>query len=757
MLKNVAEGVSGLKDMMCTMMKKVSNLQLVPSSNTVDSPNKSVTPNSLIDSDILIQNEVEEISNIKTYDRFFSSSAGKNWRLIISEDDEYSAVIECVYCTEKDLRQSGGKINVKLNNIVWARLKWEIKRHLEGPNHKSSLNSHLSNMEVLKKIHVQNEIMGLRCARLVHNIIFESGSYHSYERWLCFLSLILDVGNQQHSRKFAAAFAKSMSTIVQARLCSLITAPLECTGGRLRPISFTADKSTMKGITYQPVGIQTVILKNNYVKENLFIATPRLSGTATMSIASNIVSSYTDIGLSLADIILSVTGACLDGEYFTKNIISDIANLLKLEGDQRSNFLLHCIWDPAHRLELSDQHSREKTPIVTEFFTLVHEMINDFSGKTRAEITSLAEEMKLKVYQPRKKSTTRFVAHEHKVLCNQYRNWKPQYFYYEKLGRDESLKGSDIIDAQNHARDRQSVRKITLLLSMIEITDILSRTSCMLQENSAFPWEHLEVINVLLQRLKYTRDCFDDGRVPISLDPPQVSTKEIIPVRYDSNGLGYQPWDVMKSNLPHNGYFQKDVPVLLEGEIENRHITRFLKRRAQETNTIKDEISAVLKQLSTQYLRKLIDYVEQYFISGQNPSCFNTKPPKWINLSKLAFDFLNDTMEYDTMKNSFVDLLPTLIQPLTEVETKKAVFQYSILHDRMISLASTEKIKCLKNLIYKFCTDAKMFKDCELATHIMLYNTVVASSECVIESLISRIEEHNTNSRPLSDDQLNVK
>ena len=47
-----------------------------------------------------------------------------------------------------------------------------------------------------------------------------------------------------------------------------------------------------------------------------------------------------------------------------------------------------------------------------------------------------------------------------------------------------------------------------------------------------------------------------------------------------------------------------------------------------------------------------------------------------------------------------------------------------------------------------------MFKDCELATHIMLYNTVVASSECVIESLISRIEEHNTNSRPLSDDQL---
>ena len=63
---------------------------------------------------------------------------------------------------------------------------------------------------------------------------------------------------------------------------------------------------------------------------------------------------------------------------------------------------------------------------------------------------------------------------------------------------------------------------------------------------------------MLLQRLKYKRDCFDDGRVPISLDPPQVSTKEIIPIHYNSNGLDYQPWEVMISNLLNNGYFQKD-------------------------------------------------------------------------------------------------------------------------------------------------------------------------------------------------------
>ena len=397
-------------------------------------------------------------------------------------------------------------------------------------------------------------------------------------------------------------------------------------------------------------------------------------------------------------------------------------------------------------------------------------MISECSiGKKRAEIGKVVAEIDEKLYNPRKASKTRFIAHEHNVLCNQFRNWSSQYVYYERRARSTNLKSEEVIDAQNKARDRQCVRTITTLLAMIEITDVLGRASCMLQKSNALPWEHLDVIELLLQRLLYIKECFDHGRIPDHLDPPSdphevdedsevitedVSVKKKVKT-YKPNALGYQTWDIMKKHLPSSGEFQKTVPVLCKGQIENRTMTRFV-NRGREQLTMEEEITSVLKQISAKYINGLIKHVRGYFFTGVNPAGVNTKPPEWMKLAKTAFNFL-DSNSYEDMKNAFSLLHPLLIQPMTEVECTKSLFQYSILHKRMSNLATKENEKSLDALLYQFCRDPQLYKDCELATYVMLFNNVISTNECVIESLISRIEEHNSKGRPLSEKQLHYE
>ena len=103
-----------------------------------------------------------------------------------------------------------------------------------------------------EKVARRNEDVGLRCARIIHNNVFESQSYYAYERSIAMKSKMQDVGCQHHSRKFSAEFVKSMAALLSARLSSILLTPLECTGGSLRPISVSADKGTLKRLSSNP-------------------------------------------------------------------------------------------------------------------------------------------------------------------------------------------------------------------------------------------------------------------------------------------------------------------------------------------------------------------------------------------------------------------------------------------------------------------------------------------------------------------------
>ena len=148
--------------------------------------------------------------------------------------------------------------------------------------------------------------------------------------------------------------------------------------------------------------------------------------------------------------------------------------------------------------------------------------------------------------------------------------------------------------------------------------------------------------------------------------------------------------------------------------------------------------------------------IHGYFITGENPSTYNSKLPKWITDSERAFDFTS-TAEEDR-KASFNYLLSTTVTPFTELERQAANFQYNILLQRMSEMINADQSQSsLKSLMNRICTTPKLYSDIPLAITVMLFSVCAANSECGIESLISSISRSNSKSRPLSLSLLNAE
>ena len=184
------------------------------------------------------------------------------------------------------------------------------------------------------------------------------------------------------------------------------------------------------------------------------------------------------------------------------------------------------------------------------------------------------------------------------------------------------------------------------------------------------------------------KKCFEEGTIP-SLDHESYGGD---PDVYCPIGLGKPQWLIMKTHIPTNqrSTFQ-GIPVTLTGQLENRHMRRYLKKKTQEiTNTIDQEVKHAMKEIAKSYIQPLIKYVNGYFIDGDNPSRIDTKTPEWISLAKNAFDFSSKSQEDRT--KSFMKLMSTtMIQPYTEKEVEVGTFQYKMLLRRAESIIEEDK------------------------------------------------------------------
>ena len=575
-MNHINHSLANLTEMMRVLGSKVSKVMpSLPSKITHETEEEFEPFNDIITA------QCNELSNMHTFtDLLMCSVIVDNFTYDIPDEIESDASFICKSCTSF-LSEKCSVIKVK--SIVWYHkkenldesttkkqtklfynLKRSIKRHLKTTTHKQALQSEDERKKELEKITLRNESVGLKCARIIHHGIFEEQSYYAYERNISTQYRMQDIGSAHHSRNFAHDLIGTMSEILSSRLNSLIISSLPCIGNHLRPICIVGDKGTMKGLTLQPISIETILLLNGYFKTSFYAGTPLLKSWTGLGIAKNIlVTLLENLGLSLDILPACINGGCFDGEYFIKNVQEHLAELLKLEGRQKENFELRCIWDPAHRLEKADEHARKKSPVVKKFYKQIHEEIKYFRvGKQHVMLKKEAESMQKQSYEPKQISETRFVAHEHQVLCNQFHNWPIQFKYWEDRSQEyaqegyenpeqefedeKTLTNDEITISQKKSRNLRDVKYITSFLAMLEITDLLTRASCSLQSTSKFPWEFIEIVEDLLKKLEYITECFNEGVVP------NKDHKCYNDIKYHPNGLHKQPWVIMKSHLPSN-------------------------------------------------------------------------------------------------------------------------------------------------------------------------------------------------------------
>ena len=754
-----------MKDLTTNLSNKVKPAQTVSSSDNIQ----------------FQLNEDNQLKNIHTILDLLKSDLMEHFKLEKSDDQENPSSIVCTMClsflgqpksNNKSSKYFTSRQNIKVPPILLAdiidkeelvkqkekfrTLKFQIKRHLDCPTHKRALESDYDR-KVEGKVGARNEKVGLLCARTVYNNVFEARSQYSYERDIAHLNNHADVGSQNHSRKFAAAFVKTVSGLLTSQIATLVNTDLPCMGGRPRPISIVGDKGTMKGITLHPLGFDTILISNGYLKAEFFAGCPIVEVWKGKGLAKGIIEAMSVYTLTREHLPNSIAGATYDGEYLLKNVPEELGNELNLEGKAKENFISRNIWDPAHRLELAEEHARKNAKLINKHHTIVHQQIKHFrAGKQRISLKKEAENLNMKSREPRQSSDTRFISHEHKVICNQFCNWNIQYSYWEKKAREqiedpsEEITSSEITEAQNMAADLRNVTNITVFLTMLELTDLLTRTSCQLQSSDRFPWEFIEIIKQLLKKLDYVKECFDQGLIPDITHESYGKDKDV----YCKNNVGKPQWNVMKTNLPNN---QRStfltIPVTLTGEFENRHMRRYLTKNQVKTS-IDEEVKAAMKEISKTYIAALIKYINGYFINGNNPSRINTKEPLWIKLAKDSFDFTTSISKEQRSK-SFTNLMATtMIQPYTEKEIEVATFQYQILLERVKTLIEEDSKNSspqpLKTIIYRLCSTKNLYKQCELAITIMLFNLGCSTSECGMESLISSLGETNSKDRPIS-------
>ena len=732
-----------------------------------------------------VQNQCDNLIKLKSFKELMNSSLIKCFKIVTDDDDESNILIcnQCKdYLGENSLRKTkfnkNINIGIKINPILFQdeiklkeselikqkeffyTLRNSIKRHFSSPTHLKALESEEQRSKTNQNLDKRQEEVGLKIARLIHNSVFEGRSYYEYERDICILNLMTDIGSQQHSRKFPPKFIQTMSKMIATQLSNLLSTPLPCMGGRPRPVSITADKGTLKGLTLHPIGINTMILSQGYLNSEFYAGAPLLTGWSGQKLAQNILSSISMYGLTAENLPMCITSACFDGEYYIKNVPEHLANELNLPPAAKNNFLQRSIWDAAHRLELVEEHSRSKSPIIKKFEKKIHNQIKYFRvGKQHINLKEEASEMGVKAYEPRQTSDTRFVIHEHRVLCNQFHNWSIQYNFWEKRAQEMNnnkeikITSQEVTEAQNSAADLRDMEHITLFLAMLELTDLLGRSSCQMQSTNNFPWVFIDEIESLKKKLEYVKQCFTEGNIPEITHESYGPN----PKAYCSNNLGKPPWSVMKNNIPSDSRptFLK-IPVVMQGEFDNRPLRRYMTKKVnKEKRTINSEVKRILKKIADTYITLLIKHIDGYFFNGDNPSGVVTEVPLWIKLSKKAFNF-KEEISIQKRQESFAQLLTTLVQPLSEKECDVANFQYRMLLSRAENIIRDDgdSPQNLKSIIYRLCTVPELYKGCELSISVMLSNLSCITSECGMESLISTIKDNNSIDRPLSIEQL---
>ena len=669
------------------------------------------------------------------------------------EYDDKADIVTCVICEDRSTEffyssEHGLEFedDEKLSR-EFVNLKSHIIRHLRtSKTHINALLEIEERERLSSELRSKNHQAGLNLGRICMKNYHLGRPYTDYEYDVLMLKKSgAVVGELNHSRKFPPAFRASVCKAVNRRVVKFIKTPLDQTGF-LPPVGISADKGTYKHRSRQFLSVVVIMPGGNNLLEVLSCGQPVVTGGSSGSeLAKNMKAGFDYLGVDASQIESGV----FDGVYFHCSIEQHLQQLYSLKPGK----VLYT-WDPLHKTGLVDKHVAKQHQMewLKEMIALCQQIFSTFNwGANYEKFREATALWRLTLNNLVNFSDTRFANSKRKVFLNIHHQFAPIITCLDDeidagVRNMSGLEASDykVREKADKAKELKGrIMNVLFLFTLSGLVDIYEQFGVIVQVTQMvhlLPHERLDMYNEAVKRMKNMVLAIDHADC-VKFFKPEDKNKCMWP-KYHKDKQSYNQEKKIKG-----------MAVLDKHEVEAAGLSILTRRQAKE-NIVRagvepdkksDErliklVTELSKGLSDDvYSKEGKDIIEKTRVILDLPSLalkMKTPGESYIHLS---------VTEFPLFKNS-IDMIP--IESLRNVPDEELKKQFRTFLERLKAITEDMDTKDLeeldpKELIKKFFDPAEqLYKNIEMVMQSLAVSAVKHSCESVLESFVSRYENH---------------
>ena len=664
------------------------------------------------------------------------------------EMDSSNKVVSCKLCAKHNVGViSINKVEEPLDETApqpksFTNFRRDIKRHIETPVHKVMLDSLNDAQKFREKNGTirNNDEAAIICARICLHLYQKGRPFTDYPE-LVALHVKAGVysGEINHSYKFASKFLESVASVVRQKIKKELSTTLKQTG-HLRPVKIVADKDTRKHRTRQLVCLTTVFPGAKQFIQTIYCDHPLIKHHKTKDVADNLVKPAKEY---IKD--EQYEGTSLDGAYFhaSKDVPQHVNEAFNCEDNDA-----HSDHDFMHRSGLGEKKARKKkrNAWVNNSGKDIATAMNDHNyGKKFEEYKDIAETLDIEFLTPKFHSDTRFANSSEKVFKAAYKTL-PALIQSYKTTRDNNVDSNlqTERDKAKHASDM--LRKLNnkkFILGLAGLCDIYHQFSCMvcdLQTVNLLPHERYHKYQSAFNRIRRMNETVDDHS------------------KCDEKNCLWKNLHTDKDDIL-NGKFGSVTVHSDEGEIlgQDRIMRSFIKRKTPSNN---ESFETKTKKQLKEFIDDLLDELKDVFRESDIKIIEHTRClTDWAGLAARMKE-RSRVIVFNLEKDKFCNSAMKIARSVRVVTMATLEDQFYKFTKRLEIVTSHETAKSLhekdsKDLINLFSCTPSLYEGIELIMQSAYVAAIKVSVESVAESVISVYNRHNSDIRPMEENQVN--
>ena len=648
----------------------------------------------------------------------------------------------------------------------FRNLKKNIKRHLQRQVHVDNVKMRDEKEQKYAAYAAKNIVVGMAIGRTCYHLYSKGRPFADFESSLFLQELNgINIGNINHGQDFARNFLPHVADVVSRRVNKFISWPLLQTGHR-PPLNISADKATYKHRTRQFVSAVTVVPDSDKLIQYIFLGSPIVKAHDGNSVAKNWKEAM-DKRLVAAD---QIAGGSVDGQYFHLKVSRHLEELYGIEEGSLTFF-----WDPMHKSGLVDSHlmKEDKFKWVLSDIDVCMEVYRMFNwGQNYERLLEACEEMKTTLATLTRTSDTRFANSKRYIFINFLKDLQAVVACLEEACAAAEREGATSRDKKK-AEDASSLkaklhnqRFLLRVAGEADLYDCYGTIINILQNVNMLPFERMEKFRESVKKMmEMARTVIYDECQSCQPQPqpqlpqlPQAGGSEG-PTAMPATTPGKCQWPEFHSairSLTNKGEI-KGVVVVDEEEVHVGRVTRGAAAEQQEghgdadhaADTLKHQVSRQLKTLTSKLASGLETDVYQ---EDDKQRVANTKTICDIRTLRQLVEKDGPTKVEATHTQAYIQAIRNLpVKSLNEVPDEVLTTQFSKLLLKLTTLPPSNDSKELIKTLFQ--VQNSHYQGIEMILHGIAVAAVSFSVESVLESIVSRYEEHFDMTRTLKEER----